>query len=87
MFACEMLTLGLGTGWQNTEYRSYEFVDPEGDDDVASLRETKPSWRRRRGSAIGLTETEQRELRAVVTRQMEEEFEWLAKEPPSVAVE
>ncbi|EON99762.1 putative phosphoglycerate mutase family protein [Phaeoacremonium minimum UCRPA7] len=76
-----------GTGWQNTEYRSYEFVDPEGDDDVASLRETKPSWRRRRGSAIGLTETEQRELRAVVTRQMEEEFEWLAKEPPSVAVE
>lgn len=26
------------------------------------LQETKPSWRQRRGSAIPLTETEQREL-------------------------
>ncbi|KAB5542969.1 histidine phosphatase superfamily [Coniochaeta sp. 2T2.1] len=50
-----------GTGWANAEYRTYEFVDESGKDENASLKETRPSWRRRRGSAIPLTETEQRE--------------------------
>ena len=62
-----------GTGWENTEWRSYEFVEVEGDTDAA-LRETRVSWRRRRGSAIGLTETEQMELRAVAQGQLEEEW-------------
>lgn len=64
-----------GTGWGNTEYRSYEFIDPEGDDLEASIRETKPSWRKRRGSAIPLTETEQQQARAVVVDKMRAEFE------------
>ncbi|KAH6843128.1 histidine phosphatase superfamily [Chaetomium sp. MPI-CAGE-AT-0009] len=56
-----------GTGWVNTEWRSYEFVEGvESADGEAALRETGQSWRRRRGSAAGLTETEQMELRAVV---------------------
>lgn len=65
----------VGTGWQNTEWRSYEFVDPTGEtDEDARLRETKVSWRRRRGSATGMTETEQMELRCVVQNKIEMEF-------------
>lgn len=63
-----------GTGWDNTEYRSYEFDDPEGDDPEARIRETKPSWRKRRGSAIGLTSTEQQQMRAVVIEAYKKEF-------------
>ncbi|KAM7216151.1 Histidine phosphatase superfamily [Rhypophila decipiens] len=62
----------VGTGWQNTEWRSYEFVDFTGED--ARLKETRVSWRQRRGSATGLTETEQYELRSVVQNKIEEEF-------------
>lgn len=65
----------LGTGWDNTEYRSYEFDDPESDDTEARIHETKPSWRRRRGSAIGLTPTEQQQMRAVVIEAYRKEFE------------
>ncbi|KAI0169013.1 phosphoglycerate mutase-like protein [Hypoxylon sp. FL1284] len=53
------MKLERGTGWNNTELRSYEFANPTGQDPDASLKETKPSWRRRRGSAIPLTDTEQ----------------------------
>ncbi len=63
-----------GTGWDNTEWRSYEFVEAEGGDADAALRETRVSWRRRRGSAIGLTETEQMELRAVAKEHLEGEW-------------
>ncbi|KAL5883708.1 hypothetical protein ACKVWL_002698 [Pyricularia oryzae] len=52
----------------NTEWRSYEFSDSSGQDSQASLKETKQSWERRRGTAIPLTETEQRELKAVLWR-------------------
>lgn len=65
----------VGTGWQNTEWRSYEFVDEMGSDGEARLRETRVSFRGRRGSATGLTETEQRELRCVVQNKIEVEFE------------
>ncbi|KAH9907504.1 phosphoglycerate mutase-like protein [Xylariomycetidae sp. FL2044] len=51
-----------GTGWANTEVRSYEFADPTGEDPNASLKETQTSRRSRMGSAIPLTETEQMEL-------------------------
>ncbi|KAM7204927.1 phosphoglycerate mutase-like protein [Naviculisporaceae sp. PSN 640] len=69
------LTAQVGTGWQNTEWRSYEFVDPTGEtDEDARLRETRVSWRKRRGSATGLTDTEQMELRCVVQNKIEMEF-------------
>ena len=70
------MSLEKGTGWDNTEYRTYEFVHPEKDEDEeARLREVKASWRRRRDShEKGLTETEQRELRAVVEDAISKEF-------------
>jgi broad specificity phosphatase PhoE len=37
----------LGTGWKNAEYRSYEFVDPSGNDASASVIETEASKVRR----------------------------------------
>jgi len=52
----------LGTGWQNTEFRSYNFRHE--DDENASIVETPESRDRRRGLETPLTETEQRELRA-----------------------
>ncbi len=69
-----------GTGWDNTEFRSYEFADPSGRDEGASLRELPASWRRRRGSAVGLTETEQRELRAVMNAHLEKEIDQLEQQ-------
>ncbi|KAK3316089.1 histidine phosphatase superfamily [Apodospora peruviana] len=71
----------VGTGWKNTEYRTYEFVDPTGEKDAdARLRETKVSWRARRGSSTGLTETEQRELKCVVENKLRDEFGATAQE-------
>ncbi|KAL2019199.1 hypothetical protein VTK56DRAFT_9999 [Thermocarpiscus australiensis] len=71
----------MGTGWDNTEWRSYEFVggeqgkDGEGEEEEeARLAETRASWRRRRGSAKPLTETEQMELRMAVGKGLEAEF-------------
>ena len=51
-----------GTGWANTEVRSYEFVT--GAEEGASLMETRESRLRRLGREIPLTRDEQRELRA-----------------------
>lgn len=56
----------VGTGWMNTEFRSYEF---EGAGD--GLRETETS-RRRRGKGQELSRDEQRELRASAERENEE---------------
>ncbi|GAB1315710.1 hypothetical protein MFIFM68171_05920 [Madurella fahalii] len=67
------MNMQKGTGWENTEWRSYEFANGE-EDEEARLRETEVSWRRRRGSAKGLTETEQMELRMAIGKAMEEEF-------------
>ncbi|KAK3939078.1 histidine phosphatase superfamily [Diplogelasinospora grovesii] len=64
-----------GTGWDNTEYRSYRFADPEGKDEEAKLQETDVSWRRRRGSAKGLTDTEMMELKAAVQGKMKKDIE------------
>ncbi|KAI0405106.1 phosphoglycerate mutase-like protein [Xylaria palmicola] len=55
---------GRGTGWENTEYRSYEFSDKTGQDPHASLTELPESRRRRQGHEISYTEAEQREMRA-----------------------
>lgn len=51
-----------GTGWSNTEYRSYKFKDEK--DDNASLVETTESMERRRGTEKPLSQTEQMELEA-----------------------
>jgi len=58
-----------GTGWENTEWRSYEFVDGSGRDEGASLKETRESRVRRTGNETPLTEDEQRELRASAERE------------------
>ncbi|RDW75348.1 phosphoglycerate mutase-like protein [Coleophoma cylindrospora] len=53
-----------GTGWANTEWRSYQFVDQEGKDANASLKETPESRIRRVGHEHPLSEAEQRNLRS-----------------------
>ena len=63
------------TGWDNTEYRSYEFIDPSGLDPEARVWETKTSWKERRGSIKALTEAEQRELGTVVQERIRREME------------
>lgn len=52
----------LGTGWQNTEFRSYTFSHE--DDENASVVETAESRERRKGLETPLTADEQRELKA-----------------------
>lgn len=52
-----------GTGWVNTEWRSYEYADDA--DANASLKETLGSRERRRGKEVPLTDDEVRELKAV----------------------
>ena len=61
-----------GTGWANTEWRSYEFVDREGRDANAGLRETVMSRIRRMGDEKPLSEAEQRNLRASAEREWSE---------------
>ncbi|TVY32078.1 putative phosphatase [Lachnellula subtilissima] len=59
-----------GTGWANTEYRDYEFVD--GDETNAGLTETHESRQRRLGDEIPLTKDEQRELKASAEKEWSE---------------
>jgi broad specificity phosphatase PhoE len=59
-----------GTGWENTEWRSYEYVGTA--DERASLKETRESRLRRTGKETPLTEDEQRELRASAEREWSE---------------
>lgn len=59
-----------GTGWANAEWRSYTFVDPDGGDAEASIRETDVSWHRRRGSTMRLSKTEQHQAYTVVIESM-----------------
>lgn len=73
-----------GTGWANTEYRSYQFVDKTGEDPNASIEELPESRRRRQGSEIPLTDAETRELRAayhtVLDRDLKECIEKVARQ-------
>jgi broad specificity phosphatase PhoE len=57
-----------GTGWANTEVRSYEFADKSSGDSNASIIETKESRARRKGTEIPLTGDEQKELRIAAER-------------------
>lgn len=54
----------IGTGWANTEFRSYVFTDASGQDQNASLVETMESRERRRSSGQPLTADEEKELKA-----------------------
>ena len=65
-----MLLTVEGTGWANTEFRSYNFKEEE--DDNASLVETDESRERRRGSEIPLTKTEKVELGNTLSKEEEE---------------
>ena len=49
-----------GTGWQNVEFRTFQFVDEEGDN--ATIVETEQSRKSRRGNEKPLTKTEHMEL-------------------------
>ncbi|KAG4032812.1 hypothetical protein MFRU_006g02760 [Monilinia fructicola] len=55
----------VGTGWSNTEYRSYHFSTPGLRDPDAALTETQESRRRRKGAERALTADEQRTLKLV----------------------
>ncbi|OAA51768.1 phosphoglycerate mutase family protein [Metarhizium rileyi] len=59
------------TGWSNCMCRSYRFAESPDDEDDVRLVETEESWGRRQpASKQPPTETEQRELRAVVQKRM-----------------
>ncbi|KAI9787844.1 MAG: hypothetical protein M1816_007411 [Peltula sp. TS41687] len=60
-----------GTGWENTEFRSYQFMDEGGDN--ASLAETQESSQRRRGTEKPLTNDEQLQLRVATEKAWENE--------------
>lgn len=59
----------LGTGWANTEYRSYTFDMTRRS--TASLVETEESRTRRRGTEKPLSEAEQRNLKASADKEWE----------------
>ncbi|KAI9151867.1 putative phosphatase [Paramyrothecium foliicola] len=61
---------GNATGWKNCEYRSYQFIDSSGADEDAALQETQESWHRRQGDTQPPTQTELREMRAVVQQKV-----------------
>jgi hypothetical protein len=63
-------SVNVATSWRNCEYRTYQFVDPTGQDPDAQLRETDESWRRRHGSLKVPTAEEQRELRQLMVREL-----------------
>lgn len=50
-----------GTGWANTEFRSYQFVEGE-EGENASFTETTESYLRRRGEETPLTDAEKLQL-------------------------
>ncbi|KAF1981552.1 phosphoglycerate mutase family protein-like protein [Aulographum hederae CBS 113979] len=61
----------VGTGWANTEFRSYTF-DPNGGAN-ASLVETQESLQRRAGDSKRLSETEQRNLKLTAQKSWQAE--------------
>ncbi len=62
---------GAGTGWANTETRSYRF--PDENDENAPLEETSESREARRGTEKPLSKTEQLELREATHRSWEKD--------------
>lgn len=58
-----MLIDPVGTGWANTEFRSYHFTEAEECDSSASMTETAESSYQRRGTEQPLTKAERLQLR------------------------
>lgn len=67
------LTDPVGTGWMNTEFRSYHFIDAveEDEEDNASMMETAESSRRRKGKEMPLTKAERLQLRETAQKTWE----------------
>ncbi|MCJ1463831.1 hypothetical protein MMC07_002440 [Pseudocyphellaria aurata] len=65
----------IGTGWMNTEFRSYHFIDAEADDeeDNASIIETAESSRRRKGKEMPLTKAERLQIRETALKTWEDQ--------------
>lgn len=63
-------TCTTGTGWDNTEFRSYRFVneDPSNDDDDAAIDETPESRHRRKGTEKPLADSEEAKLNEVESK-------------------
>ncbi|KAL8766433.1 MAG: hypothetical protein Q9209_006809 [Squamulea sp. 1 TL-2023] len=59
----------IGTGWENTEFRSYRFVAE--DDDSASIEEMTESKQRRGNEDKPLTKEEKMQLRETATKKWE----------------
>ncbi|KAL8951335.1 MAG: hypothetical protein Q9222_002700 [Ikaeria aurantiellina] len=60
-----------GTGWENTEFRSFHFV--EGDDENAAIQETRESKGRRGGGEKPLSKEEKTQLKETAARDWEEQ--------------
>ena len=60
-----------GTGWENCEFRSYEFVSDS--DENASIEETLESRQRRTGTERPLTKQESVELEKTSQKDWEEQ--------------
>ncbi|KAH6999110.1 phosphoglycerate mutase [Ilyonectria sp. MPI-CAGE-AT-0026] len=60
------------TAWENTEFRSYHFSDPEGCDPEAWLRETEASWEQRHDNLARPTQKDQERLREIFLGQLGE---------------
>ena len=72
----------LGTGWKNTEYRSYTF---EANDDMdASIRETAESRKRRGKTEMQLSRVKQWRLFDKAMQRIEDEREREGGEPEQV---
>lgn len=61
---------GPGTAWENCEFRSYQFVDPTGQDPDAHIKETQESWSARVKDKSMPTPEEQAELRRTYYREL-----------------
>ncbi|KAL8715850.1 MAG: hypothetical protein Q9220_000517 [cf. Caloplaca sp. 1 TL-2023] len=60
-----------GTGWENTEFRSFHFVD--GDDENAAIEETGESRQRRGEGEKPLTKEEKTQFRETAAKDWEEQ--------------
>ncbi|KAI0142858.1 phosphoglycerate mutase-like protein [Xylariaceae sp. FL1272] len=73
------IAIGRGTGWENTEYRSYQFVDKSGSDPNASLQELPESRSRRKGAETRITAADQRSIRATYESELNSDLQKIIK--------
>ncbi|KAL9575988.1 MAG: hypothetical protein Q9212_007492, partial [Teloschistes hypoglaucus] len=62
----------VGTGWENTEFRTYRFADAD-DDDSAAMEETAESYEQRKQTIKPLTKEEKLQLRETATKAWQEQ--------------